>query len=304
MAVVTISALELGPELVTGMPRYVALETNMPSTIYYTTDGTTPTFLSDVYIDPILLPDNVCNIRLYAMAVSGDDVGYLDLFFGADVTTLRKARRIEGYGAGIVIDAFGKEWVVFDGYVLDQDVKTTIPARFSDYELKDLEIKYSKTGTNGFGEGTFPWPGLPPEDITNSYSPIGPEESSPNNQNVYFDTRAMYIVIDGTMADGYVDQSVFPINRPYGGTMNPAKYLGGQMMYNPEPFISGGLIRSFVNYDAGLRVSYYYDNCDCRWIKSIQKFTKSVDVPDHIGSRNISGPPLVFKWVYNNRTMI
>jgi hypothetical protein len=304
MAVVTISALELGPELVAGIPRYIAFETNMPSTIYYTVDGSTPSLSSNVYVDPILLPDNSCNVQLYAMAISGEDIGYLYLFFGADITTIRRSHRVEGYGAGIVLDAYGKDWIFYDGYSLDSIDETVVPTRYSDYELKELEIKYSKTGQNGIGNGTFPWPGPSPEDIDQSYSPLGPEESSPNDQNVYFDPRAMYIVIDGTMADGYVDQSVFPINRPYGGTMNPAKYLNGQLMYSPCPFISGGLVRSFVNYNTGIMISYYFDHVDCRWIKSIQKFTKSVDVPDHIGSRNQSGPPLVFKWVYCNRTFI
>ena len=304
MAVITISAIELGPELVAGIPRYIALETNVPATIYYTVDGTEPTVLSSVYVDPIILPDNSCNAHLIAMAISGADLGYLSLSFGADTTFITRARRIEGYGAGIVVDAYGVDWVVYDGYSLNSQDEAIVPARFSDYELDQLETKYSKTGPDGLGPGTFPWLGPIPEKIIEEYSPIGPEESSPNNQNVYFDPKALYIVIDGTMKDGYTDQAVFPINRPYGGTMNPATYLNGQLMYSPEPFISGGLVRSFVNYDTGIMTSYYYDNCDCRWIKSIQKFIKNDVVPNQIGSRRQSGPPLVFKWIWSNRTFI
>jgi hypothetical protein len=238
------------------------------------------------------------------MAISGQDIGYLVVYFGADTTFITRARRVDGYGAGIIVDGYREPWVLYDGYTLNELDEAEVPARFSDYELKELEIKYSKTGVNGIGTGTFPWPGPEPEEISQEYSPIGPEESSPNNQNVYFDARALYIVIDGTMADGYTDQSVFPINRPYGGTMNPAKYLNGQLMYSPDPFISGGLVRSIVNYNTGIMVSYYFDATDNRWIKSIQKFTKNDIVPDQIGSRRQFGPPLVFKWIYNNRNMI
>lgn len=304
MAIITISAIELGPELVAGIPRYVALETNVPSTIYYTLDGSEPTVLSSVYVDPILLPDNACNVNVRALAISGLDIGYLLVFFGADMTFITRARRIDGYGAGIIVDGYREPWVVYDGYSLNELDEAIVPARYSDYELRELEIKYSKTGVNGLGTGTFPWPGPEPEEITQEYSPIGPEESSPNDQNVFFDSRALYIVIDGTMDDGYVNQSVFPINRPNEGTMNPAKYLNGQIMYSPTPFISGGLVKSFVNYNTGIMVFYYYDVVDCRWIKSIQKFTKNNVVPDQIGSRRQFGPPLVFKWIYNNRGMI
>jgi hypothetical protein len=304
MAIITISALELGPELVAGIPRYIAFETNIPATIYYTVDGTEPTVLSNVYVDPILLPDNSCSIHLAAMAISGVDLGYLSLSFGANQTFITRSRRVEGYGAGIVVDAYGKEWVVFDGYSLNSSDEAVVPARFSDYELDQLEIKYSRTGANGLGEGTMPEIGPVPEEVREEYSPIGIESSSPSNHNVYFDPKALYIVIDGRVADGYVDQAVYPINRPYGGTMNPAKYLSGQIMYSQAPFISGGLVRSFVNYNTGIMISYYYDNCDGRWIKSIQKFTKNDTVPDQIGSRRQFGPPLVFKWIYNNRGMI
>ena len=303
MAVITISAIELGPELVSGIPRYVALETNVPATIFYTTDGSSPTTLSSVYIDPILLPDNLNTIELKSLAVSGSDIGYLHLIFRTSTLSIHKTRRIEGYGAGIVIDAYGEQWVFYDGYSLDSLDEANVPARFSDYPLDELEIKYSETGFDGIGKGTFPRPGPVPKDVTDRSSAIGPEESSPNDNNVYFDPRALYIVIDGRMDDGYKDQSVFPINRPHSGTMNPVKYLGGRMFFDPQPYISGGLVRTMYNYNTGIMTSYYFDSNESRWIKSIQKFDKD-KVPDNIGSRRQFGPPLVFKWIWGNRNMI
>jgi hypothetical protein len=305
MAIITISAIELGPEFVSGIPRYVALETNVPSTVFYTVDGSEPTTQSFVYIEPVLLPDGVCSITFRAKAISGADVGYLYVVFGTDNTDIVRTRRIEGYGAGFVIDAYGKEWVFYDGYSVDKNDIANVPGRFSDYPetYVDNFIIYSETGVNGIGSGEKPFIGPTPEDVTKRSSAIGIDESSPNEKNVFFDPKAMYIVIDGTMADGYVDQAVFPINRPLDGTMDMTKYMGGQTLRRQQPFISGGLVRSFVNPKEGTLISYYFDNCEGRWIRSKQKYD-TTKVPDGIASRRQFGPPLIFKWVYNKGSMI
>jgi hypothetical protein len=298
MAIITISAIELGPVLVAGIPRFVALETNVPATIFYTLDNSQPTSSSSVYLDPIKVPDNICALVLRAKAVSGTDVGYLYASYNTDSSELYLTRRVEGYGAGIVVDAYGKDWVFYDGYSVDDNSNVIVPARFSDYEKELLEIQYSKTGPNGIGPGTFPWPGPVPQDVIDRESAIGPEDSSPNKKNVFFDPRALYIVIDGKNVDGYVDQSVFPINRPLSGTMNVVKYMSGQLLRSSAPYVSGGHVRTFYNPNNNTMVCYYFDANECRWIKSIQNYD-STKVPENIASRRQCGPPLVFKWIYN-----
>ena len=84
--------------------------------------------------------------------------------------------------------------------------------------------------------------------------------------------------------------------------MDITKYNGGSILYEQNPYISGGLVRSFFNREKGIMVSYYFDHNETRWIKSIQNWTPSVEI--NIGARPISTQPLVFKWVYNRRSMI
>jgi hypothetical protein len=298
MVVISITATGLGPQLISGIPQLVALSTNIPATIFYTLDGTSPTVFSRVYTSAILMPTEV-SARLRAWAISGADRGSLEITFSTDSSDLTYPRRIDGYGIGIAVDAYNVIPVLLDGYKPDENLIVDVPARFSDYELKDLEIQFSRTGPDGEGRGTAIVNGP----IVGGHVEIDPRASSPNHQNVYFNPRSMYIVMDGT--DGYEDQSVYIINRPYGSTMDMTMYLQGKSLYEPQPYISGGHVRTFYTEKDGygLACAYYFDFNETRWIKSIQRFDLST-VPQGIGDRRQVGPPLVFKWIYNKRSMI
>jgi hypothetical protein len=303
MAVLTITAVGLGPQLVAGIPQLVALETNLPATIYFTLDGSTPTTASPVYIQAIQLP-TMMHVHLRALAISGPDMGTLNITFAASPAIVHPTRRFEGQGGGIIVDAYGVPEVVIDGYGLDVnsgrdgEYSVDFAVRGSDIPLVDLDIKYSRTGFDGEGPGTLISVGFPQE-LGQRESAIDAKASSPNNDNVFFNPRSQFIVIDGR--DGYQDQSVFIINRPFGGTLDEVKYLGGKSLYEPSPYISGGLVRQFYNYEKGIGVFYYFDHNECRWIKSIQKMEETL--PPNIGVRR-GGLPLVFAWIHNKRSMI
>lgn len=301
MAVITITATGYGTELIDGIPQRLRLDTNVPSTVFYTLDGSVPTTSSSVYVEEITMPTNGY-VRVRALAISGADTGSLDIEFGPDVSNLRLPWRNEAtYGAGIVVDAYDQPNVLTDGYGVDAQGNVIVPLRSSDYELENLDIQYSTTGVNGEGRGTA-------VRVTLSTPARGRkivhEASSPNDQNVYFNPRALYIVMDGR--DGYEDQ-VFDgyqiINRPLSGTTNYVTYLDGRMLRNPSPTSTGGLVRTHYSAKKRVSVSYYYDYNETRWIKNIQNFDPSV-VPAGLGTRRASGGPLVFKWVYNKRSMI
>jgi len=304
MAVITITAIGLGPDLVAGIPQLVELATNLPATVYFTLDGSEPTAYSPVYVSPIQLP-TALRVRLRALAISGPDQGTLDLTFSASPGLIGETRK--GTFTGIVVDAYGVPEVVVDGYgpnidhpVTDNEFTVDVPVRGSDIPLVGLETKYSRTGFDGEGPGTLISIGFPTKEEQEHASAIDPRASSPNNDNVYFNPRSQFVVIDGR--DGYQDQSVFIINRPMGGTMDDTKYLGGKSLYEPAPYISGSLVRHFYNYEKGIAVFYYFDGNECRWIKSIQKLQEP-PLPPGVGQRR-GGMPLVFAWVYGRRSMI
>jgi hypothetical protein len=304
MAVLTITATGIGPEMVAGIPMLVELATNLPATIYYTLDGSEPALSSLVYVRTIQLP-TLMEVRLRALAVSGPDSGTLDVTFASYGGVSHPDRRFPGHGAGLVVDAYGIPEAFVDGYgpdvgnpLSDNEFLVDVPERGSDLPLSDLETKESSTGFDGEGMGTLIAIGFP-QDLGERESAVSETASSPNNDNVYFNPRSLFIVIDGR--DGYQDQVVRIINRPMGGTMDPVKYLGGKSLYEPSPYISGSLVRQFYNYDKGIGVFYYIDQNECRWIKSIQKMERKL--PPGVGQRR-GNPPLVFTWIYNKRSMI
>lgn len=299
MSLVVISLTSFGPYFISGIPRQVELITNVPSIIFYTLDGTEPTYASPVYLGAIDLPTDV-SVRLRVLAVSGSDTGTLDTTFSTTSQLTYPIRSEYSGSLGIAVDAYGVTPVLTDGYTVDANNNVIVPTRRSDYELDELEIKYSRTGPDGYGPGTIITMGTPSASYWQDDA-VDPDASSPNDTNVFFNPRSLYIVIDGR--DGYDDESVYPINRPHGSTRDPVKYLQGKDFFTPSPYISGGIVRSCYNINTGVAVAYYYDFNELRWIKSIQNFDTS-KVPSNLGSRTQTGPPLVIKWVYNKRSMI
>lgn len=293
MATILIDLTPIGPYFLAGIPRLARLDTDIPSVIFYTLDGTEPTVYSSVYLEPIGIPTDQNSVRLRAFAVSGLDTGTLDFTFSTNIYGLRDEN-------GLIIDAYGVPDLVVDGYSVDDDNNVVVPSRRSDYLLNELEIRYSDSGPDGYGNGTLKRLGPYPIDFWQDHA-VSEEPSSPNDVNVFFNPRSLYITIDGR--DGYDDQAVHIINRPFGGTTDYVKYHGGKAFYNRDVPITGGFVRSFANYDTGVVVYYYFDRVECRWIKSIQQFDRT-KVPQRIGDRNLSGPPLVFRWIYNRRSVL
>ncbi len=301
MSIITITATGIGPEIVSGIPQFVVLTTNIPSTIFYTLDGSEPSVFSNVYLSTLEMPGDI-STRLRVLAISGPDSGTLDITFNMEAFPeyLISSRD----GSGIVVDAYDVVNVVLDGYTTDDNNILSIPTKGSDYELKDLDIKYSKTDHLGNPPGTMIRIGYPdPREINEEkHTGISFIASSPNNRNAFFNPKSLYITIDGR--DGYDDQAYDGyklITRPWSGTMDLSKYNGGSLLYEQNPYISGGFVRSFFNKEKGIRVSYYFDHNETRWIKSIQNWTPPITT---IGSNPISNFPLVFKWIYNRRSMI
>ncbi len=303
MAVISITLTNLGVEVLSGIPRLVSLETNIPSTIFYSIDGTVPSVYSQIYLRPILMPTHG-TVRLRVLAVSGADSGILDVTFSTDSTDLREPRRSSAIlGGGVVVDAYDVANVLTDGYGPDAYGNVSVMVRKSDKELQELDIRYSRTGPNGEGPGTLIAIGYLSSNYERNTS-ISHEASSPNDDNIYFNPKSLYITMDGR--DGYENQiydAYQIINRPLDGTCDLSRYMSGKLLYGEFPMISGGLVKTHYNYSTGTSVSYYFDTIELRWVKSIQQFNPR-EVPRSVGLRTQNGPALVFKWIYNKRSGI
>jgi len=302
MAVISITATGLGPELVAGIPQLVGLSTNIPALVFYTLDGSEPDSESPVYVSPIEMPG--CSTRLRVLAVSGPDRGALDITFYVDA--LPEFLVSPRGGSAVYADAYDVVNAVEDGYGPDAHGVLDVVVRGTDDELIDYDFRQSPSDRFGNPPGLLISIGFPDAEAFSREKRLGVdfEPSSPNNQNVFFNPRSLYITIDAR--DGYGDQvqdGYRILNRTFMSTMDVTRYLGGKIMYEPHPYISGGFVRSFRNPATGVEVFYYFDHNETRWIKSIQRYDPSA-LPVGVGLQAPGGLPRVIPWIYNKRSMI
>ena len=292
MAVVTLTFTASEEEIVSGIPRTVTIESNIPSTIYYTLDGTVPTYNSPIYIETIDMLDNTNSITLSAFGIDSD--GYegdiLTQVFAPDTTRIDITRNV---GAeGFVIDRFSDLTNIEDGFDADGD-----PIRFIDKDIIDLDIIHSSRGRLGIAEGTQVEILVPdPSDTANPFDDNF-EAFSTNEDAQFFNPYAKTIVIDNR-----IENDIQILNRPFGSirkTMSRNSWGQKEIMGADETYISGGFVRTFYSSKRNTMVSYYFDQNELRHIKSIQ------NLPDNIPSINnnfiYTAPPLVFKWIDRGR---
>ena len=320
MAIITITIVPTKSELIAGIPQEFEIYTNAPATIFYTFDGTEPTTSSSVYTTALTLGSE-SSYRLRVLALSGSHYGVLDYTFSSNQgEKTGRNRRVPGESGGIVVDAYGTLNKIIDGYGIDtldsydgywdgynwidgyvipsrntyDDYLVVQPARFNDGE--DYDFQQGTTGPSGIGPGAAIITEVDP-DFLESASAFNIEASTPNN-NIYFNPNSLYIVVDGRE-----DNLVVPvINKPYSIMRNLEKFGGGREYYNPNPYLSGSLVRMMYDEEREVVVFYYFDGNEGRWIKSIQSLPQGT-IPKGLGQRK-GNIPLIFKWVYNKQNMI
>ncbi len=251
MAII-ITMSESDRQYISGIPEFVELSTNKPSTMFYTIDGTTPDSSSDMYVDRVYLPTDGMAFELNVLAVSGDEES--DIFshsFYTDHLDIY-SRRLVG-DEGIVVVGIDDEVVVSlsidsDGYASQE---TTI-------ELSELDIKTSIYNRAGYEN---------PDRTSDSNVNFQADKPTPSggfgsvsslNSNAYFDPKASMIFIDGSSQEMLDQQEVRVINRA-SGTISPVSGAYSDHLMQSPP-VTGNLVRSMYNPRTGIYISYYYDH--------------------------------------------
>ena len=282
--VILLSIEESEEQVIDGFPAYIILSTNVPSTIFYTLDGTDPTDDSEIFIDKIVLPTHGTTLTLKAQAVSGSATSsILEEVYFTDQTGLDKARRLGKEGISILPP--GSTPVDHMSFDADGNLAQT-----SSIPFVDLDIVASTT--NDRGEDI---PGSTTVDFITFAIEVPPEQetfvSSPNN-NINFDPTAAYIIIDGTTQKSQENQVVKIINRPH-GSMNLLSRIHNQ---NLEEYglTSGNFVRYMIDPKSGKITFYYRDGRENRWIKSTQKVEgKGLNLAPKENHPN----SFVFRWI-------
>lgn len=290
MAVSTLTFISSENEIMSGVPEYVEIESNIPSNIYYTIDTSEPSIDSNIYSGYIYFtPNGPSSFTLKAFGIDVD--GYrgptLSQTFSADTSEISVARNVNG--EGIIVDKYEDTTNTVYGYNADGQA-----AQFSDLtqeEINDLTNRSAK-GRNGIEEGTQIKVNIPnPETTTYPYDDQFEAFSSTKYAST-FNPYAKTIVIDNretneikTTLRGYCTLSNIYTEKD-----------GSRLRGSAEEatYISGSKIRTFYNKNNNTMCSYYFDHSQSRWIKNIQELPPNI--PITIGKRN-SGFSRFFIWI-------
>lgn len=275
-------------ELVSGIPEYVILTTDIDSIIFYTLDGTIPDDSSLIADGRVYLPTNQGSVVLTAIALSETDNSEVFSQAFSTIMQIDKTQNIRQDGIQILPPNSAPEFSLGYGETGELQQQSAIV-------LEDLNIVASRTDYTGMpildeknGRTSKFFINLSRKETPISY----PQKSSPNNNNVYFDPKAKYIEIDGTTSEKMEGQVVKIVNRNY-GNFDPVSKGYNEAKKQSENVITGNLVRSIYDPSTGLYVSFYYESKDSRWIVSKQRTEKKFLNIKFIPEKN----HFVFKWI-------
>lgn len=300
-------------EILSGIPRYVTITTDIVCNVFYTLDGTTPTEDSDIYVGTLEMPRNMTSITLSAYASNGVDESlvitqifspnhsHLRYPFKKVISAPNEINNIYPFGtpeinlpiqysgiAGSIVDSPDIENVL-DGYDADGN-----PIGNSDYAASEYDLLFSETnskGERGRGIGTLP------STVTVNF-PANVQEYS-ETTNRLFNPKALVIYQDGTKNQG--DPDLININRPFFSLAEPAKYKDGSLLYNEsaDSPLTGKFVRSVFNHKDQTITYYYHDSASLRWIISKEPYSPAAgahDLSQVVFSPRQEGVGFVFQW--------
>ena len=321
MPVITITITESVVELVSGRPKFVTMATNVPSTIYYTFDGTDPTTSSSIYLGgELLLPTNPNTLTFKVFATDGTDSSAIieriyrpNIIEGRmphDIVTTDDGKSTDNFPYSSLGPQVPARWTTFgtEDAIVDKD---TVVNKFDGYDgtgtgtttggtdlsLEEYLILYSERnylGERGRGIGTLP------ANVT-----VVPREEPAQSSNMndkFFDPRAMVIYQDSREMP--FDPNILQINRPHFSLENPERVKDGILLdtlaIEGAPTPTGSFVRAHFNPRENTTTYYYFDSQALRWIISVEPavaknpregLAKIVFSPRDSGSRK------VFQWV-------
>lgn len=324
MTVISITITESDDQILSGIPRSIILSTNIPSTIFYTLDGTDPTIFSTIYTSTIYLPTDLCSVTFKAMASNG--VIYSPIITEIYETNMLQNARLAHSAtdtvpgtslynlyplgsnapqpnshylspgeAGITVDNPDLTQISggYDGY--------HTPNQFTNepYTIENYNVVYSTSdaeGQTGHGIGNIPGEATIQQPIP------APEEAT--QFTTLFDPRAFVIFQDMTQ-EIKTDPPV--INREFFSLEDPERIRDGNSYFNAAldaPPTMGSFLRSHYNPRDNTITYYYFDSHANRWIISKTLYTPSGSFDGNLAEIKPGRNSHVYEWLpFTKRTL-
>ena len=316
MSVITITITESVLQLIPGIPKFVTLETNIASNIFYTLDGTDPTLFSNVYSDRINFQPQQTTLKLFA--TNGTDSS--PIIEQTFVVEKAVANKLYSHvpNAPLVNDPdkynlapFGsitpEEAPIYGDVALDPVDSPTVanlasngfdedgnPTNFTDKQLIDLPIIDNPgNGSEPSGIGVFAKNRIEPHKA--------PFEFTTTKINKYINPRAMVMYQDAN--DPNADPEAATLNKQFyfsqdQETSRDGAYLN--MTANQSNATSGTFINATFNPKTQKTTYRYYDNSTGRWMFSEQDATEAESKPMNVSQIVFGrgeGARFVYKWM-------
>jgi len=317
MGVITISATVSDRQLVSGIPQFVTLATNIPAVIFYTLDGSVPDSTSSVYVSSIEMPRSSSVVRLRAFATNGTDTsGSLDVTYSTAIIENQRRPQAKvtfledliytncaiGQGSGGVkvsyrqphmgtIHTAGVTQTYFDGY----DSNGNFPKATYDKEINFFTERHPESNWKGEPRkiGTVPKTQI-------VYVPPPPEETKLGSSN--FDPRALVM-----FADSRDETDLVHLFRPYFYDIHPEKSKVSAFYETSQndghKLISGNFVNKHFNPKNNTWTYYYRDSLTNRWIISVEPAISQVRSETtanylfNVSTSRQNGVGYVFRWV-------
>jgi len=316
MVVISLSILESTEQLIYGIPKTLTITANIPSTLFYTIDGSTPTLDSLISTDGYITMPTGGAFYFKVFATNGlDTSSVVSRFYGPVESSLRKSHdqilnaqvllnekdsfpySDNGPKTPAVYGCIGGPAIVhnpdltglFDGY---DGTATGTFGGVTDQTIDSYPLTYSTTdylGERGNGIGTMP------SKVTFKQIPDSPE--SDYSSNLLFNPRAKVIY-----QDSRDPTDICMINRPYFCLVNTETYKDGtQLDVAGADYVvaSGSFVTSRYNPLEKTMTYYYFDSLQLRWIISKEPFDAKDNPAGDLSSTSFSssrGSSKVFKW--------
>lgn len=295
MAVISLTIVESSLQILAGIPRSLTVEANVPSTIFYTLDGTDPGTSSSVYLSELILPTNSDTVHVKFWASNGSDTStIISLDFATNIVGARVPHvKVLNADALPAVDyfPFGSneqlELPIFGGVAgttVDDPNIVNIPDGYdgtgtgtspggTDEPLTNYSFIYSTTNAKGEVGNRI---GTLPAKVSVRITPPPPISSNPNDR--LFNPKAMVIYQDSR--EEVLDPDVPQLNKQYFsnidvGTARDGAYLFQTGYENSQ--VSGSFINAHVNPRDQTVTYYYRDSITGQWIISKEPYSPSPD---------------------------